>query len=689
MTAAGGWRVDGRGVAAVALFGSGALLSLHGFWYSDVIQDGLLAAWQPKGVRQLTLFLLVALALVGGTMAASRTRVPLAVLVGTALAAMHGVAAVASVALLAAAALGLGWRLSRGAALRDGEALEASLLRMAAGLAVLVTAVELLAHFPVNVPATHLALLALAVWIGRGGVGEAAARGLAFCRGAAGPGRYAAAVLIIVLAVHAVVAAIPEAGSDAFAVHLTVPHQVAAHGQWSFDFRHFAWAVTPMGADWLYTAANMLGGEGAARLANFGLLAMVALLVRGQVGRALPKALASLMVAGCAAAPIVFQESTSLWVENLLTAFLLAAGLVVARTWRRPGGADVVAFALCLGGACQTKSLGLFGMALAAAMAWSVARSATAPRVRLRRLGEAALVLLAVGGGPYLYAFAVTGNPLFPYFNDVFQSPYYGDRFVDSRWTGHAGADLLYQLTFHSSLFGELYDGALGFHHLLLLPAGLAVALLRWPTAARVVLVAIAVEIALFVTGTQYIRYLYPFLWTAVILEAEAVRALLDQRRFGTPALVVLGVAFLANLAFLPTGFYLLNTFPVDTVFSPEARALFVESEAPYRRLNETVNALAGTHARVLYVTEPCGAFLEGTPVYSNWHNTALAERVKSDDLADLGQVVSDEQITHVILAPDPDLPRWREWLALHGRKLEALSGNELYEIVPPADGPP
>jgi len=197
------------------------------------------------------------------------------------------------------------------------------------------------------------------------------------------------------------------------------------------------------------------------------------------------------------------------------------------------------------------------------------------------------------------------------------------------------------------------------------------------------------VEIGLFLTGTQYIRYLYPFLWAAVIVEAEAVRALLDQPRLRSPALAVMGAAFVANLAFLPTGFYLLNTFPVDTVFSPEARALFVESQAPYRRLNEAVNALAGSRARVLYVTEPCGAFLEGTPVYANWQNAALSARVQSDDLTVLGQVVSDEQITHVILSPDPDLPRWREWLALHARKVESLGGNDLYEIVPPADETP
>ena len=76
---------------------------------------------------------------------------------------------------------------------------------------------------------------------------------------------------------------------------------MAAQARWSFDFHSYLWAVVPMGADWLYTTASLLGGEAAARLSNFTLLAAVVVLVQGQVRRSLPGPLASLLVAGCAA----------------------------------------------------------------------------------------------------------------------------------------------------------------------------------------------------------------------------------------------------------------------------------------------------------------------------------------------------------------------------------------------------
>jgi hypothetical protein len=481
------------------------------------------------------------------------------------------------------------------------------------------------------------------------------------------------------------VAAVPEVASDALATHLMVPHQVAMRGAWCFDVQRYLWALMPMGADWLYTTANLLGGELAARLCNFALLTVVALLVYGQLRNSLPSPVAAFLVALGASAPIAFLESASLWAENLLTVFLLAAFLIVARSWRRPTSRDVVAFAVCAGGAGLTKSLAFCALPILPAMAWSIARSPLSTRTRARLAGLGLVVLAAIGGGPYLYAWAVTGNPLFPFFNDVFKSPYCAidESLRDMRWIGHGGADLLYRMTFHSSGYGELYDGAFGFHHLLLLPAGLVVALGSWPRAARLVVAAQLVVLALFLSGTQYIRYLYPFLWGALVLEAEGLRALYRLSGLRRPALALVASVLLANLAFMPTAYYILRNFPVDTALSRAARQSFIDGEAPSRRINEAVNAVRGRDARVLYLCDPTGAFLDGVPVYANWYNPPLAGRVQAATLQDVPQILADERITHVALNPEDELPVFREWLALHARRLRSLSGHVLYEVDP------
>jgi hypothetical protein len=669
--------------AALALFGASSILLAYGFASTRVVEDGLLAAWQPKGVHQFVFFLAAGLGLALAAARLGRTRTPLAALAAAWLVAAHGPGALASAGLIAGAALAIGWRVSRRAAFASGPALEVATLRVAVGLAPIIAIVQVLAHFPVNNPALHRLLLCACLWWGREGVAEAARALAAYCRRpleSRGP-LYAHAVLLVVLAAHSAMAAIPEAGSDALAVHLMVPQQVAAHGSWSFDFGAFVWALVPMGADWLYTTANLLGGEAAARLCNFGVLVAVVALVWSRVSRGLGPSLAALFVAGCAAAPIAFLESSSLWVENLLALFLLAGALITARSWTRPPTADVAAGALCIGGALLTKSLAFCGFPLLIALFWSLAASPDSGPVKRLRAGLAAALVLAVGAGPYAYAWAVTGNPLFPFFNDIFKSPYFEGRFVDPRWIGHGGLDVLYQMTFDSSVYGELYDGAFGFHHLLLLPLGIAVAFVRWPRPARVALASMLVVLGLFVAGTQYVRYLYPFLWVAALVEAEALGVLIAVPVLRRAALAVVAFAFLANLSFMPTSFYLLRDFPVDTVFSARERNWFVTTEVPFRRLNEVVNATSGADARVLYVTEPYGAYLEGVPVYGNWHNPAVAARLGAETPEAVARLLADERITHVIIASDQELPVFRAWLADHGRKLWSLWGNELYEI--------
>lgn len=666
--------------AGLGVFAACSLLLVHGFLETRVLADGLRAAWAPTGARHFALFLGLAFA---AAFAAGRKRGGLAALSLAWLAAAHGLGALASLALVAAAAYGLGFRILQGASCIRSEGMAPELLRVATGLAAIVGTVQVLVHWPINSTALYLALLGGAAGYGRHGIRAVVARAAA-ARGAvlSVESRFATAALVTVLAAHSAVAALPEVASDALAVHLMVPQQVASLGEWSFDFRAYVFALIPMGADWLYTAAHFLGGEAAARLCNLALLVAVALSVRQELARRLPGPLASWMTAGCAAAPIVFQESFSLWVENLLTLFLLSAALVVARSWRRPAGGDVAALALCAGGALMTKSLGILGLPLVAAMAWSLARAPGLPRrARVSRASLGVVVLLAVGAFPYLQAEALTGNPLFPYFNDVFRSPYYGERFVDARWIGHGGADLLYRMTFESSTFGELYDGALGFHHLLLLPLGLLVAFLRWPRAARLVLAVSLAGIAAFVSGTQYIRYLYPFLWAAAIVEGEALGLLAGVPRLRRPVLAIAGAVFIANLAFMATGFYLLREFPVEAVFSRDARERFVTREAPYRRLNAIVNASAGTAARVLYVSTPFGAFLEGVPLYANWYSPARLAALDADSLDGVGRMLADERVSHVVLDGERELPVLREWLRLHARKLATLGDSELYAL--------
>ena len=134
------------------------------------------------------------------------------------------------------------------------------------------------------------------------------------------------ALLAAVVAVQVAVAARPEVGTDALAMHLEIAIEMARDHRFRFDVTRHVWAVMPLGADWIYAAAFQFGGEAAARLANLGaLLLLLAWIVRLGAGgdRASPPAVVA--AALFASAPLAFAETGSLFIENWWTALLLAA----------------------------------------------------------------------------------------------------------------------------------------------------------------------------------------------------------------------------------------------------------------------------------------------------------------------------------------------------------------------------
>ncbi len=135
------------------------------------------------------------------------------------------------------------------------------------------------------------------------------------------------ALAIFPAAVHWMVALKPEVSADGLAMHLVVAARMAARHFWSFDGSEFAWAVKPMNGDWIWSIAYTLGGEGAAKLMNALILALICWLLYTWLHEMIPARLSALLTAGFASTPLVQRVTGSLDVENVAAAFLLA-GLI-------------------------------------------------------------------------------------------------------------------------------------------------------------------------------------------------------------------------------------------------------------------------------------------------------------------------------------------------------------------------
>src|SRR5690606_30892878 len=212
--------------------------------------------------------------------------------------------------------------------------------------------------------------------------------------------------------------------------HLILPAQLLADGYYHMDVQRQSWSVAPWANNVLHAVAGVFAGT-EARAA----VAALWLLLGMDGARRLALALGASRPAAWAAAAVVAAQpfagyfTTTMQVDGARAALLLQLAAVAATpALQRPGAAAIGA----IGGlllALKTINL-LFALPLLAWIAWSQPRGGRL-RWNLRMLA----VLLPLAASSYAYAAVVTGNPLFPFFNAYFQSPYYPlENFRDSKW---------------------------------------------------------------------------------------------------------------------------------------------------------------------------------------------------------------------------------------------------------------
>jgi hypothetical protein len=626
MDARGFRRGSLRNAAAWCALVSLSCLICFGFWHARLFQQPI---WSLNGARRLVL-----LGAVYGifSLVAFRFRASAfpSALAGGAL--LYAVAAVgfgppAAALFLAAAALLLGDMVlvGLGARRESGAFRETAALSFLTGAAVVCLVVGIAAHFPVNYRSVYLAALAVPLLVNRRAVPYYQAgllRALRPSRQPSLPAFAAATMLGFIVLAHFLVVLKPEGGYDALTVHMMAPAYVAAHHAWCFDISQYAWSVMPMAADWLYTAAYMLGGEFAARLTNFAALAAILALLYSLARRWLPRAPAALGVALFASTPLVQLATGSLFIENVLAAMTLAAVVALARLRSTGNGAYLFATGLFLG---TTLSMKLGALGCAVPLTAFAVHSALRLRLRQPGLGRyamaAAAAVLLIGGLPYAYAWHAAGNPMYPFTKELFTSPYPAK--FPPAW------DTLYRLTFHSHLYLESQDGAFGFQYLLALPILLVFLSGRIPYAAVVAgVTAIASGLAV-ICAQPYLRYLYPSMvlvsiaFFAIFRAAMKLQPLLYRALAGVSTVLVL-----VNFYFMPASGPLDRDFFTPALFGSEATDTYLRTMAPARGIIAYLN-LKSPGEPAWFIGSDYIAGLTGRAYASTWHQPAFSGEVQ------------------------------------------------------------
>lgn len=575
---------------------------------------------------------------------------------------------------------------------QSDDSLETQVLNVVSAFAVFAFVMAFAVRIPVNYRWVYVLLLSIPLLADPQRLGRRVGQWSRVILPAEVPGwpvRAALVLLLYVVAMHGVAVLRPEISADALAMHLAVPANVAAHHRLTYEPSQFVWAVMPLGADYLYTIANVLAGEAASRLQNFAMFGALLALVFTGLRRWLSTAAAVLFTTCFASTPLAGLVTGSLFVENTQAAMVVGALLAI---WRLSEHADLrslIVAALLAGGALATKvgSTSFIVCLLPFAILAAFHHEAKFGPSRWRYSATAVAVFLVTGLTPYAIAWWKTGNPFFPFMNDKFHSPLLEPVAIrDPRYTQPVTLATPFDLTFHTDRFYEGQAGSLGLQYLLLVPLAVVAAILLRSRAVRSAATVGLVGAFLVMRSLANARYVYPALPLLFFPAAALLSALSTARRMPVFAAVgsalsctLLGIYFFASSGWYDKSFYLPLT--------DNARREYVAGAAPNRVLIDYMN---DNHpGSPVLTTSTVIAGLHADVYEAQWHQWMnVMELRRAGDLASL-RALLDRWGVRYVMAPlageelDQASPMLQTFLERCAEPEMVVSGVRLAHIEP------
>lgn len=543
-------------------------------------------------------------------------------------AALVGVRPVLALLFFALACYGIGLAVLRVLRLDDTRRPQAAgldILAVLAGAGIWGFVVSFLAFTRWNWALVHgllLAVPAVAAWRPAVTRIRIAFRSQPFSRKATGE-YWAMALLLFVLGAQFLMSLKPEVSADGIAVHLVVPMHVAVHHGWHFDVSQISWAVTPMTGEWCYTTLYLLGGEFAAKLLPFEFLVLSCILIVLLSRRLVSLPVSLLIAAVYAATPVVQLITGAMFVDMIWATFLFGAASLILYWTESRAPAVLPLSGILLGAAMATKFIAV--AFLAPCLMWVFFNcfgwKRGIDRKSLAALLGAIVLCGIIASPPYVTAWVKTGNPVFPYYNDVFRSPYYGtnSNWTDGRWKIPFSWHAPFDVTFRSSRFLESQNGAIGVSWIFLILLFLTAPRSMFT---RPVVAALLVGAFVFIytfSRASYLRYLVPAFPLLLFGFASYLRALQKEQPNLYRCIIGVTVAtILSGVYLLPSSGYLHKNFCLSPLkFKAEARE-YVEQNAPARLLVDYLNRVAPGEPAAFFWVGIAG--LRGRPYTSGTH---------------------------------------------------------------------
>jgi hypothetical protein len=492
----------------------------------------------------------------------------------------------------------------------------------------------------------------------------------------------------------------PEVVFDALKSHLALARIFSSEQRITF-LPYSMGSYWPMGGDLLFALGYQLGGETTAKLLHL----MAGVIAAGTV-YVLGKSLHS-VAAGVAATavfystPIISWESSTAYIDLFITMYV-SVTLLALRNWLvRRDWASVWCMGLSLGFALGIKPTGgFFALGVGLVMLNACLRGELASRGRIFAMLLAVTTITTLTGGSwYLRTYLFTGNPIFPFLNHIFRSPLWtptNERFNYEIFgigqTPLHFVRMLWDLTFHTSKFGENADGEFGLSFLIFFP--LAFFFVRQKRIVATFLFVGLVYLTTWFFSVQYLRYLLPLLPLLSLFAGWAVAAAWSA--LGEKNVLVAGIipcAFVAVIIFhfpltLRNHIHLLNAKPTDVLIGRSSREAYREKIAPSARTLKYVNSHLPKETTRIYSVGEYYQFLADAPMVYPFFSLIGNKIFQSDKESELLGFLEGERINYLVINQNALHPSWNflihrpEFLEKHARLVYAFNNVYLYRVL-------
>ncbi len=441
-------------------------------------------------------------------------------------------------------------------------------------------------------------------------------------------------IAIAVIALfHFCVALMPETGYDALSMHLFVPTQLALRHHWGFDPALYAMGLIPQLGAWIYSIGYMIGGETASRLINLCFILVLTRLCYQLVfwagGSDRGGKWAALIFLST---PLTYTESSSLFIESVWAAYVVSAvyWIIKLGSERVDPSSAIKTGGLLIGFASAAKAVTLSNLPVLTLLILYHWRDWLSKKIVFPAI-VGLLLFLSVGAIPYITAWIKTGNPIFPFFNAIFKSPYFPTvNFDNPLFNSGFTWDLPYKLVFDSGRYLEATNGASGFQWLLLLLPALIFTNFLKNTRSILLFVVGIMMVAITFNSQSYLRYVFPSLVLLTAILGVALSGLFAHSLVSKTLSFIAALTVGVNLLFITAGSWNYRDFPFGILASESARSNYIAERVPLRRAIEFSNLINPFQEPVALLSEGFGAGLNANALYSNWHNYRFNDAISA-----------------------------------------------------------